>query len=234
MIMPAICTTESRQAALEPAIWLERHGDYLYRYALYRMRDHAAAEDVVQECLLAAIKCSDRFAGRSNERTWLVGILKHKIVDYLRAEMKNAQTENTDHPEDYFDREGAWRFDARPVSWTPDPGSLMESGDFRRVLERCLDELPGRLARVFILREIEGFATEEICDLLDITPSNLWVMLHRARLRLQSLLGLYWFSEAPEQLSTAQRNPTDNYASRSESGRGFLPSMSSKSYSSAS
>jgi RNA polymerase sigma-70 factor (ECF subfamily) len=174
---------------LDPAIWLQRHGDYLYRHALFRLRDAAAAEDVVQETLLAALKSSNRFVGRSNERTWLVGILKHKIIDHYRSSQREAQLEGCDNDDEFFDKAGAWRSTSRPVAWNVNPESALELKDFQRSLEWCLNQLPERLAQVFVLREIDELTTEEICSLLSITPTNLWVMLHRARLRLQGLLG---------------------------------------------
>ena len=181
------------QPALDPAIWLQRHGDYLYKYALFRMRDPAAAEDVMQETLLAALKSRNRFVGRSNERTWLVGILKHKIIDHFRNSQRETQFECGDNDDEFFDQKGAWKTTSRPVAWNVNPESALELKDFQRNLESCLDQLPERLAQVFVLREIDELTTEEICSLLKITPSNLWVMLHRARLRLQHLLGAYWF-----------------------------------------
>ena len=183
------------QPTLDPAIWLQRHGDYLYRHAMFRLRDAAAAEDVVQETLLAALKSHNRFVGRSNERTWLVGILKHKIIDHFRNSQREAQYECGDNDDEFFDKAGAWRTTSRPIAWNVNPESALELKDFQRSLESCLNQLPERLAQVFVLREIDELTTEEICSLLNITPTNLWVMLHRARLRLQQLLGAYWFKQ---------------------------------------
>ena len=177
------------QPGLDPAIWLQRHGDYLYRHALFRLRDAAAAEDVVQETLLAALKSSNRFVGRSNERTWLVGILKHKVIDHFRNSQREAQLECCDNDEEFFDKAGAWKSTSRPFAWNVNPESALELKDFQRRVESCLNQLPQRLAQVFVLREIDELTTEEICTLLNITSTNLWVMLHRARLRLQQLLG---------------------------------------------
>lgn len=182
------------QSVLDPAIWLQRYGDYLYRYAMFRLRDRATAEDVVQETLLAALKSSNRFVGRSNERTWLVGILKHKVIDHLRNSEHETQLECCDNDDEFFDKKGAWRTTSRPVAWNMNPESTLDLKDFQRSLESCLNRLPERLAQVFILREIDELTTEEICSLLNITPTNLWVMLHRARLRLQHLLGAYCFN----------------------------------------
>src|SRR5215510_12490677 len=98
---------------LDPTIWLERHGDYLYRYAMLRLRDSSAAEDVVQETLLAALKSAARFAGASSERTWLVGILKHKISDWFRRQRETTDSINSD--EEFFDKDGFWKSEKRPI-----------------------------------------------------------------------------------------------------------------------
>ena len=186
---------------LDPAIWLERHGDYLYRFAMFRLRDASAAEDVVQETLLAALKSSARFAGASSERTWLVGILKHKVTDWFRRQRET--TDYTDSDEEVFDKDGFWKSEKRPITWNANPELMLQSKDFQRILTHCLNELPESLARVFILREVNELTTDEICELLDITPGNLWVMLHRARLRLQQLLGLHWFNAVGSQPSAS-------------------------------
>src|SRR5215470_16642454 len=167
---------------LDPTIWLEQHGDYLYRYALLRLRDSGAAEDLVQETLLAALKSSSRFAGASSERTWLVGILKHKIGDWFRRQQETT-LDNTNDGEEFFDKDGFWKSEKQPIAWNVDPELMLRSKDFQRVLTHCLNELPESLARVFILRELNALTPDEICELLDITPGNLWVMLHQARLR---------------------------------------------------
>ena len=149
----------------------------------------------MQETLLAALKSSPRFAGASSERTWLVGILKHKISDWFRRQQETT-SDNANDDEEFFDKDGFWKSDKRPIEWDANPELVLQSKDFERILTQCLNELPESLARVFILREVNELTTDEICELLDITPGNLWVMLHRARLRLQQLLGLHWFNAA--------------------------------------
>ena len=176
----------------DPAQWLEKHGDYLYRYALFRLHDSATAEDLVQDTLLAAMKSFERFAGRAHERTWLVGILKHKILDHFRRRQE-VTLDGAFADEEFFDQQGSWKVESRPVLWNASPQTEFESKEFQRVLMFCIDNLPENLARVFILRELNQLTTKEICELLNITPGNLWVMLHRARLGLQQLLTLHWF-----------------------------------------
>jgi len=166
-----------------------QHGPYLYRYALFRVRDHGAAEDIVQETLLAAVQGKGGFRGDSALLTWLTGILKHKIVDWQRREARNpGRTDGTrygDQEPDYeeshdmlFDSEGRW---VKPSSAWPDPEQCFENKKFWEMFEGCLASLPQATAQAFYLREIEGLQTAEICAKLRISESNCWVMLHRAR-----------------------------------------------------
>jgi RNA polymerase sigma-70 factor (ECF subfamily) len=194
----------------DPGAWVDRHGDYLYRYAMFRLRDASAAEDAVQETLLAALKAYDAFAGRGSERTWLVGILKHKIADHFRR----ASRENTAGGEEegealeqkeLFMQTGEWvgHWVAAvhpekaeilgPHEWHATPEQLLEQGEFWEVFGRCLQPLPARIASAFTMREVDGLTSEEICDVLNIKVNNLWVMLHRARAHLRRCLELNWF-----------------------------------------
>ncbi len=190
------------RAAADPSEWVDLHGDHLYRYALLRLRDAALAEDVVQETLLAALQSRRDFEGRSAERTWLTGILKHKLVDHFRRASRQVcaspdEGEEFGHDE-LFRREGEWRGhfapDRAPVEWLATPAELLEQGEFWGTFRRCLSPLPARLASAFTLREMEGMASEEICEVLGINVNNLWVMLHRARMHLRRCLELNWFA----------------------------------------
>jgi RNA polymerase sigma-70 factor (ECF subfamily) len=181
-----------------PAAWLTEHGDYLYRYALLQLRNEAAAEDAVQETLLAALAAWERFSGQSSVRTWLTGILKHKILDIFRHYAREPLfTPPGDDPEAelsaleqaLFDPTGHWA-DARPA-WG-DPEASLEQKRFWTAFLYCLEQLSPAHARIFHLRELDGIGTEEICKELDITPTNCWVMLHRARLGLQQCLETRW------------------------------------------
>ena len=187
-----------KEAASDPAPavrWLDEHGDALYAYALPRVRNADAAEDLVQETLLAAIKGHKDFAGLSAERTWLTGILNHKLIDHLRksARQRPLSELEVDVSEEFFDRRGQWKT-ASP-DWEGRPDALLERAEFREVLQGCLSKLPGRLAQLFWLREAEDVATDELCQELGITPTNVWTMLHRARLGLRRCLGENWFGK---------------------------------------
>jgi len=176
---------------------LERQRPYLMRFAQLQLRDRSAAEDAVQETLLAAIQAADRFAGQSSVRTWLVGILKHKIIDGLRKASREHRAEplagKTDAGdiETFFGSDG--HFAEPPGAWES-PEKALEQRRFFEALERCLHALPGNTAKAFTLRELMGLETEEICKELGISASNCWVMLFRARLNLRACLERTWFS----------------------------------------
>ena len=189
------------QAALsDPQDWVEKHGDYLFRSALLRVRDPTVAEEMVQETLLAALQARERFAGQSSERTWLVGIMKHKITDHFRRtarEQAGAEGDIGDQENsELFNETGHWRDQsAGPKDWG-DPSYALDRQQFWEAMKHCLGELPHRTATVFTLREIDEVPSEEICNLLKITKSNLWVMLHRARTHLRRCLEVHYVGGA--------------------------------------
>jgi RNA polymerase sigma-70 factor (ECF subfamily) len=143
--------------------WLEDHGDALYSYALSRVRDSHVAEDLVQETLLAGCAAVTGFMGWSAERSWLIGILKHKLVDHLRRSLHERPVSESvpDGPGDVFDRSGHWK--TSPAKWKADPYELVERTEFRDVLSQCLSRLPWRMAQLFWLREAEEMETNELC-----------------------------------------------------------------------
>lgn len=174
----------------DPETWVEQHGDYLFRCALLRLRDARTAEDLVQETFLAALQARSRFAGRSSERTWLVGILKHKIMDHFRDVSREQPGSGFDEAEaqggEWFDQAGHWNVEtAGPREWAEDPSRLLEQRQFWDALQGCLGELPPRMAAAFSLREIDELESKEVCAALKISPANLWVLLHRARTKLR-------------------------------------------------
>ncbi|MEZ5429379.1 MAG: sigma-70 family RNA polymerase sigma factor [Pyrinomonadaceae bacterium] len=179
------------------------HSDYLFSFAFSRTRDQTAAEDLVQETLLAALESGGGFSHNSSEKTWLTGILKHKIIDYFRRKSRQVALDPEESEEVFFD--GAAHRDATPADWKANPESLLERKEFRAVLGKCLADLPENLRSVFVLREIEGLETGEICRLLDISPNNLWVQLHRARLRLHGSIERLWFSDQAETAGFRER-----------------------------
>jgi RNA polymerase sigma-70 factor (ECF subfamily) len=193
-----------RQAGLDPDRWIDDHGDYLFRYAMFRLRNREAAEDAVQEALLAAVQSHHSYQGRSSERTWLVAILRNKIVDHLRLSNRYAGIDfesEASFESLCFETEGKyaghWRADHAPTLTGFQCDQMVAEKDFFATLDRCLRELPDRMATVFILKEIDGLSGDEICESLKLTKSNLWVLLHRARLQLRHLLEREWLSAKP-------------------------------------
>ena len=184
----------------DPDAWLELHGDSLYRFALMRVREPSLAEDMVQETLLAAWRAKESFAGGSSERTWLIAILKNKLIDHFRRASRKAPLPEMDDSDEAIDALFSAHSDhwvRRPTPWA-NPDDALEQSEFWRIFQECLRGLPARQAQLFTLCEIEGLSTEELCKVAQAQPSNVWVMLHRARLRLRSCLEKEWFGPAAE------------------------------------
>ncbi|TVR52152.1 MAG: sigma-70 family RNA polymerase sigma factor [Puniceicoccaceae bacterium] len=191
---------EDGERVISPDRWVDCYGDYLYQYALARVRERAVAEDLVQDTFLAALKSRDRFRGQSSERTWLVGILRHKLFDYLRRKAREVLQEMDLHQDEGSRRmhssgfsKGCWIKEEVPNDWVSPADSLCEK-EFWMVLDECCSKMPRAFARVFLLREMDGMESRDICETLKISQSNLWVMLHRARLALQRCLQSNWFT----------------------------------------
>lgn len=183
----------------DPSEWVDRYGDYLFRYAMLRLRDRSAAEDMVQETFLAALKDRGTFSGASSEATWLVGILKHKIADHFRRKAREAPLTEEDlreHPDEgHLDGVGHWT--SGPAEWGGNPADLYRQGEFLDQFRKCLSGLSPNHADAFTLREIEGLGTAEICKVLGVSETNLWVILHRARSLLRRCLETRWFGTTP-------------------------------------
>lgn len=202
MISESATGREPNKAARssDPETWVEMHGDALYRFALLRLRDPKLAEDAVQETLLSALQARDRFLGQASERSWLIGILKHKVIDYFRKISRESLMEDAsqfeEETEGAFDENGHWkRGETGPCEWNADPELLLERKQFWIALDGCLSKLPPRMARVFSLREIDGVASEQVCEVLNLSASNLWVLMHRARMQLRQCLEIHFFGK---------------------------------------
>lgn len=173
----------------------------MIRFATLQLSDAHLAEDAVQEALIGALKNANSFGGRAALKTWVFAILKNKIADTLRQKQRlvyaGSLMGDKDEEEDFselFDRKGFWQADERPAAWNH-PEEALREGQFWRVFEACLEKLPGKQARVFMMREFIELDSHEICATVGITVSNLNVMLHRARLRLRECLENRWFME---------------------------------------
>ena len=170
----------------------------MLRFADMQLRNREQAEDAVQEALTGALSGREKFASRASLRTWVLSILKNKIVDVLRRKVRENATVNPENDEGlqgYFNDREHWAEDTRPSEWET-PQQAMENKQFWEVFEACLYRLPEASGRIFTMREVLGFDTDEICQTLDITTNNCWVQLHRARLALRACLGANWFGEA--------------------------------------
>lgn len=170
----------------------------MVRFATLQLSDPSLAEDAVQEAFIGALRGSGSFAGRAAYRSWVFGILRHKIADQLRAQTRYAAAPVEDAEPDpatdeLFEPDGHWTKEAAPADWG-DPQSSLRDAQFWRVFEACLDHLPGQQARVFMMREFVELESPEICRTVGISTSNLNVSLHRARLRLRGCLEQHWFA----------------------------------------
>lgn len=174
--------------------------DYLLRFARLQLRNDAWAEDAVSETLLAALSKPEAFGNRAQIKTWLVGILKFKILDTFRHQARQVNLDATQ------DGDGQQELDAllfqpnghfqEPPSPWGQPEDELSSRQFLAVLEACVEKLPASLGRVFLMREWLELSVEEVCKELGLTATNLYVQLHRARLRLRECLALNWFNQA--------------------------------------
>jgi RNA polymerase sigma-70 factor (ECF subfamily) len=189
--------TNSEAANAVATNWVETHGDYLFNFAIGQVRDTSVAEDLVQETFLAALKSQDNFSGRCSERTWLVSILRHKLYDHLRKTCRERAVRAEPLPSheggEGLDESLLWihQIAAESIS----PSKRIELAEFREHLERAMGKLPPRIAQVFQLYSIEERPNQEVCEQLNISESNLWVMLHRARKQLREELDGWWQAE---------------------------------------
>lgn len=185
---------------LNPDSWLKSYGDYLFSYCMLRVNHRETAEDLVQETLISAFRARDTFRGDSTESTWLVTILKNKIIDHYRKKdvMKDAEeylaSTDSDFSKHFFSDEGGhWLRDAVPQVWDAAADSGLEQSEFNEVLQACVHKMPAKLAPVFIAKFFDDEDSETICKVHNITPSNYWVIIHRAKLLMRACLEKRWF-----------------------------------------
>ena len=187
---------------LDPVHWVENYGDFLYGFALARVRVPAVAQDLVQDAFLAAWTGRAGFGGRSTERTWLTGILKHKIMDHYR---KSGRTEllgdlaaRGRERGEVFDEDGHWLIDqpAAPRAWEAHRVAALDRDEFWLRFRECADQLPEQTRRAFVLREVDGMDSGEVCRALRLSPNHFWVIMHRAREALRRCLESNWFAQA--------------------------------------
>jgi len=184
--------------ALNSYLWLEEHGDYLFHFALLKLKNTALAEDMVQDTLVSAIAAKDGFSSNASVRTWLTAILKNKMVDHWRHQGREISAvdliggaDEGDNVDDFFDKAGRW---ADMPNAYQNPDSALENKQFWSIFQHCLLGLKPQQSEVFLAKEVHGMSNEEICQSYSLSLSNAWVLMHRARVALSKCLELHWTS----------------------------------------
>lgn len=178
---------------IDPTKWIDLYSDYLFNYTITRVNNKDMAEDLVQETFLAGLKSMKNFKGEASERTWLISILKRKIIDYYRKINSNKGKAEVRMSYSDDETEGDWLEERVADPFDKTAEDLMQNSELGDAILECLSKLPEKQAEVFRMKTIEGYETEVICKELDITPSNLWVIIHRARTAMASCLEENWF-----------------------------------------
>ncbi len=180
-----------------PSDWVDEYGDYLYSFAFYRLQNEGLAQDLVQDTFMGALKTKDNFKGTSSEKTWLTGIIKHKIIDAIRKKYKETAIEDRvldfRAQEDAFNDKGMWK--TGPKKWASNPEELLNQKDFLTVVNLCFEQLPERPGRALSMKELDGETTKTICKVLNVTSTNAWVILHRARALMRKCIETKWLKE---------------------------------------
>jgi len=188
--------SQTPKHTLAPNTWVDAYADYLFNYAVVRVNNSDLAKDLVQETFFAGLKSAKNFKGEATERTWLVSILKRKVIDhYRKINSKKGQAEVRMSFYTDGENEGNWIEERVPQSWNNASEKAIENEELKDQLENCIDELPEKYAMVFRMKTIQEFETEEICNELGITSSNLWVIIHRARTQLRACMEENWFNK---------------------------------------
>jgi len=191
-------TNINLENSTDPHVWVARHADYLYKYALTRINDQELARDLVQETFLAALERLQKFEGKSTERTWLTAILKNKIIDIYRkkasAFVKDPGITFAEcETDDFFEPDAHnWKPDHRPVEFGIEQADQLESKEFELILQKCLRRLPSLWLSVFTMKHLDDESADIICSHLRISSSNFWVIIHRAKLSLRECLQKNW------------------------------------------
>lgn len=178
---------------LNPEKWVDKYADYLYNYTIVRVNDHIVAQDLISETFLAGLKSKNNFKGEASERTWLISILKRKIIDYYRKINSNKGKAEV-HISYRDEAEGDWLEENAVDPFDHTAENKMENKELGLAILECLDKLPEKQATIFKKKTVENFDTEAICKEYNITPSNLWVIIHRARKSMAECLEKNWFN----------------------------------------
>lgn len=182
--------------------WVEQFSDALFSWAFHKTSDQAMAEDLVQDTFLAALKSIDKFKEKSSPKTWLFAILNKKIIDFYRKEGRNAVFNSSSlgnkggngRMENPFDKFGNWKEDHKPKDWDLEDGQIFDNVEFNHTLKTCMHKLPTKWFSTIQLKYLEGKEGQQICQLLGISTTNYWQILHRAKLQLRNCLEHNWFN----------------------------------------
>lgn len=181
---------------LDPNKWILLYADYLFNYTIRRIDDEELAKDIVQETFFSALNAMKNYRSEASERTWLVSILKRKIIDqYRKMNSKKGKAEIRVNFYEEGGKKGKWLEECVPQSWGNEAEIEFETQELGVALNKCLEALPDKYKAVFKMKTIDNIETEEICNELNITPSNLWVIIHRARLQLRKCMEESWFKK---------------------------------------
>lgn len=179
---------------LNPNVWVDAYADYLFNFAVARVSNAEIAKDLVQETFFAGLKSAKNYKGEAAERTWLIAILKRKVIDhYRKINSKKGKAEVRMSYSTSSDSEGDWLEERVADPFSTLENSAIENEELGSAIHSCISKLPRKQALVFKMKTIQGISTEDICNELEINPSNLWVMIHRARTALMDCLNENWF-----------------------------------------
>jgi RNA polymerase sigma-70 factor (ECF subfamily) len=185
---------------LKPGAWVKTYADYLYSLALIKVGNKETAEDLVQETFLSAYKAKDTFKNESSEKTWLTAILKNKIIDHYRKKdvLKDVSgyisDTNEGFDEHFFDAQnGHWLVESEPLAWKELADAKVNSNEFNKIIQYCIQKMPTKLVPVFVAKFLDEAESDFICKEFNITSSNYWVIIHRAKVLIRSCLEKNWF-----------------------------------------
>ncbi|GGZ79414.1 sigma-70 family RNA polymerase sigma factor [Algibacter mikhailovii] len=181
----------SRQ--INPNNWIDLYSDYLFNYTISRVSDRVIAQDLVQDTFLAGLKSMKNFKGEATERTWLISILKRKIIDHYRKINSNKGKAEVRINYKESESEGDWLEERVADPFDKTAEDTLQNQELGDAIQNCLGKLPAKQANVFKMKTILGHETETICNELNITASNLWVIIHRARTAMADCLKENWF-----------------------------------------
>jgi RNA polymerase sigma-70 factor (ECF subfamily) len=175
--------------------WVDMYTAELYSWAYHKVSDSELAKDLVQDTFLAATEKIDGFKGESSPKTWLFSILNHKIIDHYRRKINQPLSIDNQSLSTFFDEDGSWISDKKPKDWHDDDQNLLDDIDFQKILQKCMDALPENWNVCVKLKYLNEKSGEEICQELGIAPTNLWQIIHRAKVQLRECVENKWFKK---------------------------------------